>query len=203
MHIERSGASMVEKRRQYRVALLALGVFVVCCGITGYALHVTSSTDFCMSCHEMKPYLKELRFSSHAKDKDGNEIGCGQCHIPLGVGPRFLAVKLYSGVKDVAVHFWSKPDSLNRVHAQEAARRFVDDATCLVCHQDMYKNAKNNAPVSEYGRLAHDAYLGKNGNTKRNCAGCHINLAHLPAFDRWLQINAAFTSRLQQEEEKQ
>jgi trimethylamine-N-oxide reductase cytochrome c-type subunit TorC len=194
---------MAEKRHQYLAACFALSLFVVFCGFTGYALHVTSATEFCISCHEMKPYLKELRFSSHTKDKDGNEIGCSQCHLPQGMGPRFLAVKMYSGVKDVAVHVWSKPDSLNRALAQKVARRFVDDDNCLVCHQDMYKGAKNNAPVSEYGRLAHDAYLGKNGNAKRNCAGCHINLAHLPVFDRRLQINAAFTSRLQQEEVKQ
>ena len=194
---------MPAKRFQYHAACLVFGLFIVFCGIMGYVLHRTSSTDFCMSCHEMQPYLRELRFSSHTKDKDGNEIGCGQCHIPQGMGPRFLAVKMYSGIKDVAVHFWSKPDSINRVHAQEVARRFVDDANCLACHQDMYKNAKNNAPVSEYGRLAHDAYLGKNGAAKRNCAGCHVNLAHLPPFDRRLQINAAFASRLQQEEVQQ
>ena len=194
---------MAEKRRQYRTAVLVLGLFVVFCGITGYALQATSSTEFCMSCHEMTPYRQELRFSSHAKDKDGKDIGCAQCHIPRGVGPRYLAVKMYSGIKDLAVHLWSKPDSLNRAHAQAVARRFVDDANCLVCHQELYKNAKNDAPVSEYGRLAHDAYLGKNGTTKRNCAGCHINLAHLPTFDRRLEVNAKFTARLQQEEGKE
>jgi hypothetical protein len=77
----------------------------------------------------------------------------------------------------------------------------VDDAGCLACHRDLYKNAKDDAPVSEYGQLAHDAYLGKNGTTKRNCAGCHINVAHLPGFDRRLPQNAAFASRLRQEEE--
>jgi nitrate/TMAO reductase-like tetraheme cytochrome c subunit len=194
---------MAETRRAYRAAAFALGFVVVLCGMTAYALHATSSTEFCMSCHEMTPYRKELRFSSHAKDKDGKEIGCAQCHLPSGVGPRFLAVKIYSGVKDLAVHLWSKPDSLNRVHAQAVARRFVDDATCLACHQDLYKNAKNDASVSEYGRLAHDAYLGKNGGTKRNCAGCHINLAHLPPFDRRLEVNAAFAARLLQGEGKE
>ncbi|MCL2789350.1 MAG: NapC/NirT family cytochrome c [Desulfobulbus sp.] len=167
-----------------------------------YALHATSSTNFCMSCHEMRPYLQEQRLSPHARDKNGNEISCSQCHIPQGMGPRFLAIKMYSGIKDVVVHLWAKPDRVNRVHAQGTARRFVDDANCLACHEDLYKSARNDAPVSEYGRLAHDAYLGRNGNTKRNCVGCHINLAHLPEFDRRLQVNAAFASRLQQEEVK-
>jgi Nitrate/TMAO reductases, membrane-bound tetraheme cytochrome c subunit len=192
---------MAEKRRQYRAVFLVLSFFVVFGGGM-YALHATSATDFCLSCHEMRPYANEQRFSSHAKDKNGNEIGCSQCHIPQGMGPRFLAVKMYSGFKDVAVHFWSKPDRIHRVRAQEVARRFVDDANCLACHADLYKNAGENAPVSDYGRLAHDAYLGKNGTTKRNCVGCHINLAHLPEFDRRLRVNEAFASRLPQEEEK-
>jgi nitrate/TMAO reductase-like tetraheme cytochrome c subunit len=191
---------MAENRRFHRAVPLVLGLVVVFCVITGYALHVTSSTDFCLSCHEMKPYADELRASSHARNKDGVDIGCSQCHVPQGIGPRFLAVKAYSGTKDVLVHLWAKPESLNRAHTQEVARRFVDDANCLACHQDLSKNAKGDAPVSEYGQLAHDAYLGKNGTTKRNCAGCHVNLAHLPEFDQKLQKNAAFASRLRHEE---
>lgn len=195
---------MNEKQQQR----LYLTIFLAVCGIilfsclSGYALHATSSTGFCMSCHEMEPYLNEQQFSSHARDKEGQAIECAQCHIPQGFGPRYLAVKAYSGTKDLAVHFWSKPNRLNRVHTQKVARRFIDDANCLACHQDLYKNAPGEAAVSEYGRLAHEAYLGKNGTTKRNCAGCHINLAHLPEFDRWLETNAAFTSRLQREEVK-
>ena len=187
-------------RHRY-VPFLALGLLAVI-GITGFVMRATSTTSFCMSCHEMETYRKELLLSAHAKDKDGNEIGCSRCHLPQGIGPRFLAVKTYSGIKDMAIHFWSSPKSLNRVHTQAAARRFMDDANCLACHEDLYKNAKSDAPVSEYGRLAHEAYLGKNGTTKRNCAGCHVNLAHLPAFDRRLPFNAAFASRLQQEEEQ-
>ncbi len=193
---------MDQKPRGYRKLFLALTILVIFCAVSGFALHATSSTAFCMSCHEMQLYQKELRLSSHAKDKDGAAINCSQCHIPAGFGPRFLAVKTYSGLKDLAVHFWENPQRLNRVRAQEVARRFVDDANCLACHEDLYKNAKGDAPVSDYGKLAHDAYLGKNGNTRRNCAGCHLNLAHLPDFDKQLTINAAFASRLSQEEVK-
>ncbi|MDR2725936.1 MAG: NapC/NirT family cytochrome c [Candidatus Adiutrix sp.] len=195
---------MNEKKQQrlgFTIFLAVCGL-ILFCGATGYALHATSSTAFCMSCHEMEPYLAELNLSSHAKDRQGGPVECAQCHIPQGFGPRYFAVKTYSGVKDLAVHFWSKPSRLNRVHTQKTARRFVDDANCLACHQDLYKNAKEDAPVSDYGRLAHDAYLGKNGTTKNNCAGCHINLAHLPEFDRWLETNAAFASRLKREEVK-
>lgn len=192
---------MVEKRNQYRVTVFALGLFVVFCAVTGYALKATSTAEFCaMTCHEMKIYEEELRYSSHAKDTDGNPITCNQCHIPVGYGPKYLAVKSYSGIKDLFVHFAHSPDSLDRAASQPVARRFIDDDNCLKCHADLYKDAKNEKAISELGKLAHDAYLGKNGQAKSNCAGCHINMAHLPEFDRRLDVNQAFAERLEKKE---
>lgn len=192
---------MVEKRNSYRTLALVLGLVVVFCAVTGYALKATSTMEFCATtCHEMKIYEEELRYSSHAKDADGKPIACNQCHIPGGFGPKYLAVKTYSGLKDVFVHFVDAPESLDRAAVQPVARRFIDDGNCLKCHEDLYKDAKNEKPISELGKLAHDAYLGKNGQAKSNCAGCHINMAHLPAFDRRLDVNKAFAERLEKKE---
>jgi nitrate/TMAO reductase-like tetraheme cytochrome c subunit len=193
---------MNDTKRSYRlIAGLALALIVVCVA-AAYGFQATASTEFCLSCHEMTPNQKEQKFSSHAKDKDGKIINCAQCHIPQGMGPRFVAVKIYSGVKDLAVHWWQKPEILERLAQQPTARRFIDDANCLACHADLYKDAKGEKTISNIGKLAHDAYLGKNGNTRSNCAGCHINLAHLPEFDQRFEVNAPFKARLLQEEEK-
>ncbi len=140
-------------------------------------------------------------FSSHATDKNGKPIECSQCHIPNGFGPKFLAVKIYSGLKDLAVHTWEQPLAIDRLAHQPTARRFIDDDNCIACHADLYKDAKGKYAISDIGKIAHDAYLGKNGNTNRNCAGCHINLAHLPEFDQRLEVNASFKARLLKEEE--
>ncbi len=91
-----------------------------------------------------------------------------------------------------ATQAWAAPDMM----------ALAKQKNCLACHADLYKDAKGEKNISEVGRLAHDAYLNKNGNTKSNCAGCHINLAHLPEFDQRLEVNAAFKSRLLKEEEK-
>ncbi len=193
---------MDKKGTHYRLVAIALCLGIALCGASAYALHATSTTQFCLSCHEMQPYEDELRFSAHAKDKDGKAISCGQCHIPAGFGPRYLAVKTYSGIKDLFVHtvFSPGPGDLKRVELQAVARRFIDDANCLNCHEDLYKDAKGEQPISDIGKLSHDAYLNKNGNTKSNCAGCHINMAHLPGFDRRLNVNKAFTARIQNQE---
>ncbi|MDR2820822.1 MAG: NapC/NirT family cytochrome c [Desulfovibrio sp.] len=175
-----------------------IGVIAVVLAASAFGLRATSTTAFCLSCHEMTPYRKELALSSHARDKDGKDIGCSQCHLPLGVGPRYLAVKAWSGVKDLALHVWENPVRIDRLASQAVARRFLDDANCLACHT-LDHTADGQAPVSPIGRVAHDAYLGKNGTTRRGCAGCHVNLAHLPEFDKRLPGNKDFAEKLSQE----
>ena len=189
-----------EKNRKKAWLIIAAALlFMVIGGAVG--VEATSTTQFCMTCHEMGPNHKEMKFSTHAKDKDGKPITCVQCHLPKGLGVKFFSVKAYSGIKDLFIHNFGDPDDLYRAEMQVTARRFIDDANCLACHADLSKDAKGEKPVSELGKIAHDAYLGKNGNVRNGCANCHINLAHLPSFDRNLIINEKFASRIMKQEE--
>jgi nitrate/TMAO reductase-like tetraheme cytochrome c subunit len=192
---KRSGKSLFK----YVVIPVAVVGFIV---FTSISMVRTSTTEYCTSCHEMKHYQEELDKSSHAVDKDKKPIQCHQCHIPHQVGPRYLTVKTVLGMKDLFIHYFGDPENLDRRQMQQIARRFVPDENCLGCHKDLTRNAKDQA-LSEIGKLCHDAYLGKNGNTKRNCAGCHFNMAHLPGFDRRYYFNAEFAKRLPLKEEEQ
>jgi Nitrate/TMAO reductases, membrane-bound tetraheme cytochrome c subunit len=191
---------MDEKKNKFRVAVIGGIALAVLFAVSAYGLKATSTVAFCTSCHEMQVHAEELKYSTHAKDKDGNPITCSDCHIPAGFGPRYLSVKAYSGMKDVYVHFTEMPDSVNRAHQQTVARRFVDEANCLRCHEDLYKDAKGEKKISREGQLAHDAYFGKNGQARSNCVGCHRNLAHLPEFDRRLDVNQEFAKRIEKQE---
>lgn len=181
---------------------ICIGGIAVLLGLIAFSitLSVTSSTSFCLSCHEMEEYKAELKFSTHFKDYDGKEVDCNQCHLPRGIGPRYFSVKTYSGLKDLYVHFLTPSEPLDRKDLQVVARRFVDDASCLSCHEDLYVNAKGDAPISELGKVSHDAYNGKDGVSYRNCVACHVNIAHLPRFDRRLDINQDFAERLERKE---
>ena len=108
-----------------------------------------------------------------------------------------LSAKTWLGTKDLWVHATTGGSvTLNRREIQPEARRFMDDANCRACHEDLYRNAKNDGAISEYGRLAHDNYLDKNGSSRSGCPGCHRNIAHLPPEDRHYDVNAAFASEL-------
>ena len=173
---------------------ISAGAVAVLAYLISIPMERTSRTEYCVSCHELKTHQIELEKSSHALDKDKKPIECRQCHIPNGFGLKYLTVKLM-GIKDVWVHKFGDPENLDRRRLQVVARRYIQDANCRACHQDLFKTAKDEK-ISEIGRLAHEAYLGKNGNTRKRCAGCHPNMAHLPEFDRRYPFNAEFAKNL-------
>ena len=183
--------------RSMKVWIAATVLVALVLAGTAIGVHVTSSTSFCLSCHEMRVHQQELALSPHAQDARGNAIECVQCHIPSTNIVRMLSAKTWLGTKDLWVHATTGGSvTLNRREIQPEARRFMDDANCRACHEDLYRNAKNDGAISEYGRLAHDNYLDKNGSSRSGCAGCHRNIAHLPPEDRHYDANAAFASKL-------
>jgi nitrate/TMAO reductase-like tetraheme cytochrome c subunit len=193
-------AEASQNKSPYKVLFIVIGVIVVLLIAMSASMAVTSKTAFCISCHEIAKYKDELDKSPHAFDKDKNPIECKQCHIPNSIGPKYLIVKSL-GLKDLFVHNFGDPDNLNRREMQNNARRFMLDENCLVCHRDLMKDAKDKA-ISEIGKLSHEAYLDKTG-TRRNCIGCHFNMAHLPEFDRRFPFNAEFAKRLPLQKEEQ
>ena len=187
---------MTQKKASSRwkwITILA-GAVAIVMYLVSIPLERTSTTDYCMTCHELKTHKTELEKSSHAVDKDKNPIECRQCHIPNGFGFKYLTVKLM-GLKDIYVHNFGDPENLDRRRLQATARRYIQDDNCRACHQDLFKTTKDEK-ISEIGRLAHEAYLGKNGTTRKGCAGCHFNMAHLPDFDRRYKFNAEFVKNL-------
>ncbi len=181
-------------------ALICTAGITICVFLISIPMARTSTMNYCTSCHEMERYKTELEKSNHAVDKDKNPIECSQCHIPNSSGLKYITVKAVSGIRDLWVHQFGDPGNLDRRSLQSAARRFIVDDNCRACHQDLFKTTKDKK-ISEIGRLSHEAYLGKNGNAKNGCAGCHFNMAHLPDFDRRYTFNAEFAKNLPSEQE--
>ncbi len=150
----------------------------------------------CMRCHDVKMYQRELKSSSHAVDKNQKEISCEQCHHF-----HFNSLTSYYARDEFYDKKIFSPGTFDRRKMQETARKSMQSEKCQACHKDLYKNTKDE-PISEIGRLCHDAFLGKNGETRRTCAGCHINIAHLPPFDREQPYNAEFTKKLSENQPK-
>ncbi|MBG0789011.1 MAG: NapC/NirT family cytochrome c [Desulfovibrionaceae bacterium] len=185
-----------------KTVALSLACVLVVAAAGAVAFEKTSSTGFCVSCHEMERHQAELKLSPHALDKDKRPIECRQCHLPASFGPTYVALKAYLGVKDVVVHTVGDPvNDFYRRELQMSARRFVPDDSCRACHENLEKNVKDE-PISREGKLAHEAYLGTNGRTDKGCADCHQNMAHLPIFDRRYVQNAEFAAKMAAQEGK-
>ena len=76
-----------------RVWIVGGIILAACVVLAGAGVAYTSGTEFCLSCHEMRVYQDELRLSSHAKDAQGKDISCSQCHIPSVNLARMLGAK--------------------------------------------------------------------------------------------------------------
>jgi len=148
------------------------------------------AVEECMRCHDVKTYQYEKKHSSHAFDTNNKEITCGQCH-----DFHFNPVTAYYAREKYFENKIFKPEDFDRKRMQQNVKKTVPAKKCQVCHEDLSKNVKGD-PISEVGQLCHDAFEGKNGTTNRSCAGCHINMAHLPDFDRHLTVNTDFAMKL-------
>jgi cytochrome c-type protein NapC len=183
------------KKNFGKIAIIILIGGILCLAAISLTMAKTSSTEYCISCHEIAPYKAEMEKSSHAVTKDKKPIECRDCHIPNNFGGRYLIVKIVLGMGDVISHHFGDPENLDRREMQKKARKFIPDGNCRKCHEDLTKNVKDEE-LSEIGKLCHEAYLEKNGQTRRGCAGCHFNMAHLPDYDRRYTFNEKFAKNL-------
>ncbi len=114
--------------RRWRVFLaIAIPVFLGVVVVVG--IEITSSPQFCSSCHNMKPYYESWKVSSH------NEVNCIKCHSDPGLVP-YLKTKA-NGLVEVAVYL---SGNLPTNYQTE-----VSDESCLRegCHsQEKLKEGK-------------------------------------------------------------
>ena len=113
-------------RGKKRIGLLFLLIAVVVGGggllLAQKALHKTSDTAFCLSCHSMSKPFEEYQGTVHFSNQKGIRAECADCHIPKS-GMDYLFAKLKAS-KDIYHEFVSgKIDSDDKfeAHRQEMA----------------------------------------------------------------------------------
>ena len=137
--------------------------------------HLTSSEEFCTSCHSMELAAQPYRESVHYNPASGVRASCGDCHVSEGVfsatwdhirGTKDLFKQLFGPQYDNPV--------VNLLHLPEAAfnaRKWFkarDSATCRRCHLQEAIN----------GRRANTLDVHLEDAKGKSCIDCHINLVH-------------------------
>lgn len=147
-------------------------------------LEYTNSTEFCISCHEMKSTVyEEYKESDHFKNHSGVQTQCADCHVPKDFLPK-MARKVMA-VNDLYHHLLGTIDSQEKF---ESRRKFLaervwrymeatDSRECRSCH------TWSGMDFEEQGRSAKRKHLRaqEKGET---CIDCHKGLVHeLPSDD--------------------
>lgn len=138
-----------------RLLWIGIGGVLVMALSTGAALKVTSTPQFCSSCHEMAPEYATWEVTSHAK------IACVTCHIEPGAG-NFVKHKMGSLVQ-LYEHFTGKiPQPIVMPHP-------IKNEVCEECHSTVRKVTASGDII-----IPHDKHL-KQGIA---CVACHAGVAH-------------------------
>ena len=160
-------------------ALVVAGVVagVVLWGGFNWALELTNTEAFCVSCHEMRDNVyQELQHTIHWKNRSGVRAVCSDCHVPkpwiykikrkieasnevlhkilgtIGTREKFEAHRL-----ELAQHVW-------------ATMKATDSRECRNCH-----SVESMDPHKQTAAAQIMPEAIKNGAT---CIDCHKGIAH-------------------------
>ncbi|MBU1169180.1 MAG: NapC/NirT family cytochrome c [Proteobacteria bacterium] len=143
--------------------------------MSNIAMLMTSTPEFCSSCHEIQPAYNEWKTSSHANNDKGVVAVCMDCHLPRPEDTvRFFYTKTLHGLKDVVGHMVG--GEYDRLENRKAAYGSIDNSYCMKCHKNLlYISDKRGA------MLAHRTVLYPMKGYEKKCTDCHQNLVHKPA----------------------
>jgi cytochrome c-type protein NapC len=167
------------------VSLLTIGfvVGVLVWGSFNWAMEITNTETFCISCHEMEEnvYL-EYQDTIHYNNRTGVRATCPDCHVPKEwihkVVRKIQATnELYHkiiGSVDTPEKFEAKRLELAR-HVW-ASMKASDSRECRNCHDN------ESMDYTKQGRRAVPQHI-KGTDNGQTCIDCHKGIAHsLPAL---------------------
>ncbi len=151
---------------------------IVFWGGFNWALELTNTESFCISCHEMRdnPY-KEYRQSIHFSNPSGVRATCPDCHVPREW--IYKVIRKIRASNELYHHFLGTIDTREQFLAQrhELAKivwktmRETDSRECRNCHSETAMKLKDQNPLAaEAHRQAQDEH--------KTCIDCHQGIAH-------------------------
>ena len=170
------------KRRIFRlsyliVVLLTLGLLL----LFNYFDTATTSSGYCLSCHEMNTAIGEgWHNSRHFTNDLGMVAECSDCHVnPGAVG--FLMSKAWPAVRDHYVHLFGEADParMDWEGLRARARMTINNEACKRCHDKL-----TDSLVSKAAMEAHAAAERAGEAEYPNCLTCHVEPMH-PAMPAW------------------
>ena len=157
-----AGAPVPKKgKRRKRRLLLLLGLPLALLVLFVASVEFTSSSNFCASCHYMKPFFESWKASSH------KDVACKVCHYPPGM-KSFFRTKIEGLV--MVGRYWT------RLYVKSKPWAEIQDESCLRpgCHDRRLLEGKVAFGKVVFDHKAHfeDLKRGK----KLRCTSCHSQI---------------------------
>ena len=170
------------RRSAPTLAIVTLAVVVVIGGgfvLAGNAvLHATSTTEFCISCHELRDNAyAEYKESVHWATRTGVRPGCSDCHLPKELVP--MLIRKIEASREVWGHLTGYIDTKEKYEkarysmaVREWKRMLANDSQeCRNCHN---VSAVDFTKQGEYAQKRHAMAREQ----RMTCIECHFSVAH-------------------------
>jgi cytochrome c-type protein NapC len=142
------------------------------------AMEATNTTEFCVTCHEMRDTVYvEYKESVHYNNASGVRASCSDCHVPKKWGPK--VVRKVQATGELWATFTGKIDTPEKFEAErwQMANRVwdsmiaTDSRECRNCHT--YKAMDFEAQ----SRRAREK-MREGLDQGKTCIACHKGVAH-------------------------
>lgn len=142
------------------------------------AMHVTSTTEFCNTCHAMKINIyDEYIHTSHYKNKSGVQASCADCHVPdPWIHKMVRKIKSTKEVLDTMRGVIDTPEKFEQLRMEMATRvwesmKATDSRECRSCHN---VDAMALAAQNDIAKERHQKCVSGD----KTCIDCHKGIAH-------------------------
>ena len=157
---------------------LGFGAGVIFWGGFNWALEITNTEQFCISCHEMKDNVfTEYRTTVHYANRSGVRASCPDCHVPKDWGHKMIRkIRASNELYHHLLGTVSTPEKFNSKRLQLAVNEWSrmktsDSRECRNCHKFDFMDYSTQEPRAS---KTHQEAL-TNGRT---CIDCHRGIAH-------------------------
>ena len=151
---------------------LAVGILFIFSG--NKVIHMTSTNEYCMSCHIHPMADASWKKSVHYDTRSGYRVGCVDCHLPPK-GDSYLWEKGKTGLRDLWSYWTKDSASFNWEDRRrlEVARKYVYNNSCIKCHENLFPGK-----LTKAGEDAHLYYTQADKAKDLHCINCHLNAGH-------------------------
>lgn len=140
-------------------------------------IDATNTTEFCISCHEMKTNFEEYKKTIHYSNRSGVRASCSDCHVPKDFSHKIL--RKIEAANDVWGHWVGTIDTPEKFEAKRlematrewARMKASDSKTCRSCHS--FESMDPDKQKQRSRKFHEDAK-----KDKQTCIDCHKGIAH-------------------------